>query len=164
IQKGIGCALIKRITKVNKLVKVIKDHGYSPSIKIRLGMNEFEKRRKNYLHLIEQVDADFFIVHARDGSQTYNDPADFSVYEECVKTGKVIIANGDIKTKKQVDELKKIGVKGVMIGREAVSNPRIFNELKEIKDEKNTIPELKKLLEEYDQNKKFTKALRHVKG
>ncbi|MBW3019768.1 tRNA-dihydrouridine synthase family protein [Candidatus Woesearchaeota archaeon] len=163
IEKGLGCALIKRISKVKKLVKIIKDKGYSASIKLRLGMNEFERRNKNYLNLIKEVDADFFIIHARDGSQTYDDPADFTVYEEIVKTGKKIIANGDIKTKEQVDELKKMGLAGVMIGRAAVENPRLFNQLKGIKDDKKVIPELKKLLEEYNQNKKFNKILKRIK-
>lgn len=130
IEKGLGCALIKRISKVKKLVKIIRDHNYPVSIKLRLGMNMFEKDKKNYLNLIKEVDADFFIVHARHGKQTQNDPADFSVYPECVKTGKVIIANGDIKTKEQIESLKEIGVKGAMIGRAATDNPDIFTELK----------------------------------
>ena len=76
------------------------------------------------------LDADFFIVHARHGKERDKDPADFSVYEECVQTGKKIIANGDIKTKEQIEYLKSIGIKGAMIGREALDNPQIFNQLK----------------------------------
>ena len=130
IQKGLGCALIKRVSKVKRLVQIIKDHGYSASIKLRVGMNEFEKRKKNYITLIKEVDADFFIVHARHGKETQKDPADFSVYRECVETNKIIIANGDIKTKEQIEFLKSIGIKGAMIGRAASENPNIFNELK----------------------------------
>jgi len=131
IQSGLGCALIKRISKVKKLVKIIRDHNYSVSIKLRLGMNKFEKEKKSYLNLINEVDADFFIVHARHGQETYKNPADFDVYKECVKTDKIIIANGDIKTKEQIQYLKSIGVKGAMIGRAALKNPDIFNNLKE---------------------------------
>ena len=130
IQSGLGCALIKRISKVTKLVKVIQDHQYPVSIKLRLGMNAFEKKKKVYLTLIKEVNADFFIVHARHGKETYHDPADFTVYQECVNTGKVIIANGDIKTKDQIDYLKSIGVRGAMIGRVAIKNHDVFNELK----------------------------------
>ena len=130
INKGLGCALIKRTTKVNKLIKIVKDHNYSVSIKLRLGINQYEKDKKVYLNLIKNVDADFFIVHARHGKERDKDPADFSVYEECVQTGKKIIANGDIKTKDQIEYLKSIGVKGAMIGREALDNPQIFNQLK----------------------------------
>ncbi|MBU0456521.1 MAG: tRNA-dihydrouridine synthase family protein [Nanoarchaeota archaeon] len=129
VQKGLGCALIKRISKVKKLIQIIRDYGYPVSIKLRLGMNKYEKEKKVYLNLINEVDADFFIVHARHGKETYKDPADFDIYKECVKTSKIIIANGDIKTKKQIEYLKSIGVRGVMIGRAAIKNPDIFNNL-----------------------------------
>ena len=127
INKGIGCAMIKRINKVKKIVQIIKDYNYPVSIKLRLGLNKFEKQKKVYLNLIKEVDADFFIVHARHGKENSKDPADFNVYPECVKTNKVIIANGDITTKEQIEYLKSIGVKGVMIGRAAVKNPNIFS-------------------------------------
>jgi len=130
IQQGLGCALIKRIHKVNQMVQVIRNRGYPVSIKLRVGMNKFEKEKKVYLNLIREVDADFFVVHARHGKETSKDPVDVSVYEECVATGKVIIANGDIKTKEQIQYLKSIGVKGAMIGRAATENPNIFNTLK----------------------------------
>ena len=127
---GAGCAMVKRVSKTKKLVEVIKDRGYKASIKLRLGLNRFEKERKVYLNLIDGVDADFFVVHARHGQQSYNEPADFSVYADCVKTGKSIIANGDIKTKEHIESLKSIGVRGAMIGKPAVLDPSIFNKLK----------------------------------
>ncbi len=130
IEKGFGSALIKRISKVKKIVSIIRSYGFPVSIKLRLGLNKFEKEKKVYLSLIKDVDCDFFVVHARHGKETFLDPADFSVYEECVKTNKIIIANGDIKNKEQIEHLKSIGVKGVMIGRSATANPNIFNELK----------------------------------
>lgn len=130
IRKGMGAAMIKRVTKVNNMVTIIKKYGYPVSIKMRLGLSSFEKENKVYLKLIQSVDADFFIVHARHGKETYDDKADFSVFGECVATGKIIIANGDIKTPEQVEYLKSIGVKGVMIGRAATCDPRIFSRLK----------------------------------
>ncbi|MFC1648115.1 tRNA-dihydrouridine synthase family protein [Nanoarchaeota archaeon] len=131
IQKGLGCALIKRISKVQKIVKTIKDYSYPVSIKLRLGMNKFEKEKKIYLNLIKNVDADFFIVHARHGKENNKNPADFDVYKECVNTNKIIIANGDIKTKEQIEYLKSIGIKGAMIGRAALEDPNIFTHLKQ---------------------------------
>jgi len=109
IQNGNGCALMKRVTKVAKLVNIIKEKGYPVSVKMRLGLNQYEKEKKVYLNLTKNVNADFFIVHARHGKETYKDPADFSVYPEVVATGKKIIARG------------------------AVENPQIFNLLKKKK-------------------------------
>ena len=97
---------------------------------MRLGASEFEKKVKVYMNQLNGTNPDYFIVHARTGVQSYTDRPDYSVFEECVSSGKTIIANGDIDSLAKVEELKKIGVKGVMIGRAAVRNPAIFDLLK----------------------------------
>ena len=137
--------MIKRVSKTKKLIDIIKDKGYNISIKMRLGLNKYEKDKKAYLNLIKNVNADFFVVHARHGKQMYNEKADWSVFPECAKTGKNIIANGDIKTKYHIEKLKSLGCKGVMIGRAAITNPLIFAELKSLK-----IPPIQKVKEEYE--------------
>ena len=144
LNHGMGCAMIKRITKINRLINIVKEKNYQCSIKLRLGMNEFEKKKKVYLNLINNADADFFIVHARHGKESYDDVADWGVFEECCKTGKKIIANGDIKTITDVEALKKFGVNGVMIGRESTKNPAVFNQLKGLK-----IPDISEIKKEY---------------
>ncbi|MBS3126987.1 tRNA-dihydrouridine synthase family protein [Candidatus Woesearchaeota archaeon] len=161
IKQGRGCAMVKRIQKTRKLIKIVKDYGYPISLKIRLGMNELEKSRKVYLNLIDGTDPDFFIIHARVGTQHYETPADYSVYPECIDIGKPIIANGDINTKEKVAALKSMGVQGVMIGRFAVRNPAIFNKLKG--ESVPTIEQLKKeylkLAEKYNAPYKYQKNI-----
>jgi tRNA-dihydrouridine synthase B len=127
---GQGCALVKRISKVSTLAKAIKDRGHPVSIKMRLGMNKFEKQKRVFLNLIKSVDADFFIVHARTGIETFENKADWSVFKECAKTRKRIIANGDVRTVRGIKFLKEMGVSGVMVGRAAITNPGIFEVLK----------------------------------
>jgi len=144
IRIGQGCALVKRLNKARSLVRIIRDYGYPVSIKMRLGLNSFEKKKKIYLALIKSVNADFFVVHARHGLEGYDSPADYSVFPECVATGKQIIANGDIDSKEKVESLRTMGVAGVMIGRAAVKNPAIFNELKGL-----SAPNPKAIREEY---------------
>jgi len=130
VGRGLGCALVKRVNKVNSLLKTIRSHGHPVSIKMRLGMNSYEKERKAYLNLITGTDADFYIVHARHGKETLQGPADFSIYPGLVRTGKDIIANGDIQTIDQIKTLISLGVKGAMIGRAAQRDPAIFRRLK----------------------------------
>ncbi len=130
IRQGLGAAMIKRVSRVNDIDKLIGKSGFECSIKLRLGLNGYEKEKGAYLNLIKNVDASFFAVHARTAKQTERNPADFSVYLKCVETGKRIVANGDIKTRGQVTELENLGLYGAMIGRAAVVNPKIFNELK----------------------------------
>lgn len=130
VNQGYGCAMIKRISKVKKMVLLVHDAGYPCTIKMRLGLNKYEKERKVYLNLIDAVDAEFFVVHARHGAQHYEEPADYSVFKECTKLGKKIIANGDVTKREQIDFLKSLGVQGVMIGRGAVRDIAIFDRLK----------------------------------
>lgn len=134
VRQGLGIALIKRISKVERLVKIVKSYNYPCSIKMRLGGNAYEKLQKVYLKLLNNVDADFFAIHARHGIENYESKADYSVFSECVATGKVIIANGDIDSVKKVNYLKKIGVQGVMLGRIAVIFPFIFERFKGLKE------------------------------
>ncbi len=129
IRQGLGAAMVKRISRVNEIVKLIGSHGYECSIKMRLGLDGHEKERGAYLNLIRNVDASFFAVHAKTAKQKSGEGADFSVYSKCVETGKKIVANGDIRAKPQIAELKKLGLYGAMIGRAAMENPRIFRQL-----------------------------------
>lgn len=158
IQVGLGCAMIKRVNKANILVKTVQNHGYNCSIKMRLGMNKFEKEKKTYLNMINNVDADFFVVHARHGGESYNTKPDWDVFFECVKTGKKIIANGDIKTKEDIEKIKMFDVNGVMIGRQAIINPSIFNELKG-----DNVPNYDEMKKEFiELSKKYNAQQKHV--
>lgn len=141
---GQGCVMSRRISKTRKIVEIFKERGFPISVKMRLGLTARDKTNKVYLNLLRGVEADFFIVHARYGLQGYTTPADFSVYEECVSTGRKIIANGDIKTQEQIDDLKSIGVIGAMIGRAAISDPLIFRRL-----QNQQVPLLQDVLNEY---------------
>lgn len=161
INLGVGCAMVRRINKTKKIVNIVRDAGYPVSIKMRLGINEKDKERKVYLNLINAVDADFFVVHARHGTQNCNEPADFNVYEECVKTGREIIANGDIKNKEQIEFLKGVGVKGAMIGRAAILDPTVFNRLKGLPcpDKKVLINEYLELAKKFDEPELYKKNI-----
>src|SRR5680860_173288 len=37
VRAGLGCAMIKRVSKVKRIVETIKSHGYGANIKMRLG-------------------------------------------------------------------------------------------------------------------------------
>jgi len=132
IRQGKGAAMVKRATKTSKLVKLIRGHGYTVSVKIRLGLNQHEKNNKLYLNNLGGVDPDFFVVHAKHAGQASSEPEDDSVYPECVEAarGIPVIANGGIETPEKVQSLMEMGVSGVMMGRPAMGNPAIFDLLK----------------------------------
>lgn len=130
IRQGGGAALVKRYQRVSELVCILKKLEFPVSVKIRLGLNAYEQKHKVYLQLLKQVDADAFIVHARNARQSSKESADWSIFEECIATGKHIVPNGDISEREHITHFKQLGCKEVMIGRAAVGNPSIFGYLK----------------------------------
>ncbi|MCX6655935.1 MAG: tRNA-dihydrouridine synthase family protein [Candidatus Bathyarchaeota archaeon] len=132
IGRGKGAAMIKRVAKTQRLVSLIHGHGYAVSLKMRLGTNAHERELKVYLNAIRGVDADFFVVHAKTAAQSSAESEDYSVFPECVNAagGRPVIANGGIDSPEKVEALKEMSVGGIMIGRAALSNPAIFDFLK----------------------------------
>ncbi len=148
IKAGRGAGMVKRLSKAQRTVAIVKKQNHPVSIKMRLGANALEKSYKVYLRLIQNVDVDFFIVHPKHGMVTSDEPTDDLVYLECVDAAKArgipIIANGGIDSKQKIDWLKSIGVGGAMIGRAAITNPSIFNLLLDKK-----VPSKEALTKEY---------------
>lgn len=155
IRQGKGSAMVKRATKTQKLVDLIRGHGYPVSVKIRLGLNQREKDNKLYLNNLGGVDPDFFVIHTKHAGQNSAEPEDNSVYPECVEAarGIPVIANGGIDTPKKVQWMMDAGLSGVMIGRPAMNNPAIFDLLKNklgINKSPRPVPSGKDLRSEYD--------------
>lgn len=130
IRQGGGAALVKRIQRLQELVAIFRKLSLPVTLKIRLGLNAYEQKNKAYLNLLKGVDADAFIVHARHARESSKEPADWSVFEECIATGKHIVPNGDIAEREHITHFKQLGIKEVMIGRAAVRNPSVFAYLK----------------------------------
>ena len=163
IRKGKGAAMIKRGTKTAKLVAVIRDHDYPVSVKIRLGLNQSEKRKKLYLNNLRRVDPDFFVVHALHAGQNSDEREDYSVYPECVEAarGIPVIANGGIDTPETVKSLMDMGVSGVMMGRPALVDPAIFDVMK---NELGFNDPLKKIPTSSDLKQEYNKIYTRIKG
>lgn len=155
IRQGKGAAMVKRAAKTARLVSLIRDHGHPVSVKIRLGLNQFEKDNKLYLNNLGGVDPDFFVVHAKHAAQSSCEKEDNSVYPECVEAarGIPVIANGGIETPEMVQSLVEMGVGGVMMGRPAMGNPAIFDLMKNelgVNNPPKPVPTTDDLKREYD--------------
>ncbi|NMA44593.1 MAG: tRNA-dihydrouridine synthase family protein [Candidatus Diapherotrites archaeon] len=163
IKSGRGAGMVKRLSKVDRLAKIMRLHQFPFSIKLRLGGTEFEKKHKVYLRILQNIDTDYFILNPKHGMQESGESEDDSVYPECVdicnSRGIPLIANGGINSIKKVKELEKIGISGVMIGRAAITNPSIFDSLKGKKASNKTeiTKEYKELSEKFKENEKYFK-------
>ena len=155
IRHGKGAAMVKRAAKTQRLVSIIRGHGYAASVKLRLGTNEYEKRNKLYLNCLGGVEADLFIVHAKTAAQESGDPEDYSVFPGCVEAagGVPVIANGGVDSAEKVRALMGMGVAGVMIGRAALCDPAVFDVLKNevgFNEPRRMVPAMDELVREYD--------------
>jgi len=155
IRQGKGAAMVKRAAKTARLVSTIRDHGHPVSVKIRLGLNQYEKDNRLYLNNLGGVDPDFFVVHAKHAAQSSDEEEDNSVYPECVEAarGIPVIANGGIETPEMARSLVEMGVGGVMMGRPAMGNPAIFDHMKNelgVNDPPRPVPTTDDLKREYD--------------
>jgi tRNA-dihydrouridine synthase len=165
MQVGRGAAMVKRLSKVQKLVSIFTKHNFPVSLKLRLGMNEYEQNYKVYLKLIQGVDAEYYIVHAKHGMQTSQEDTNYSILPECIDAakskGREVIANGGIDSREKVDLLKKMGAGGVMIGRAAMNNPSIFDLLKGKKFPTREVikAEYLALVEKYNSPEKYKENL-----
>lgn len=168
--------MVKRTAKTDRLVSIVHHHGYDCSVKLRLGVNDYEKQQKVYLNSLKMVNADFFIIHAKTAVQESRGSEDYSVYPECVEAaaGKPVIANGGLDSSEKVKEVQAMGVSGVMIGRAALSNPAVFDVLRNelgFHDPPTLIPGIEDLRKEYQRlhsnfrgQKKYSESFNRALG
>ncbi len=124
---GSGSYLMKDPDKIASIIKLLKDNSLTMTAKIRLGF-----KKNNVLEMakkIEKAGADALTVHARLGNEGRDVSADWSWFSKIKdKIGIPLIGNGDVDSPKKAEELLEI-TDGVMIGRAAIGNPLIFENI-----------------------------------
>lgn len=133
IRIGQGPALIKRATKVSNLLKELLKGRFKVSLKVRLGLNEFEVKQKKILSLfakLEKINHPNFTgatVHFKHAQQKSADEYDYSMIKELCRFNVPIIVNGGINSfsdfLKIVKGIDVKNIKGFMVGRTAMKNP-----------------------------------------
>jgi tRNA-dihydrouridine synthase 3 len=130
-RKGLGAALARRESQVQRVVEAMKAAVRVPvTVKIRLGWDE---RSLNYLELARAaVDggADAIFVHGRTRNARYRQAANWDAVGEVVAAVPVpVVGNGDLLFPHEIAEaLRRAGCAGVMVARGALIKPWIFRE------------------------------------
>lgn len=101
------------------------------SVKIRAGYDNPEQILE-LLPLFEKSGVDFLVLHPRTVVQKYDGAADHGVTAAVVRaTSMPVIANGDIRsTAAGLQLLETSGAAGLMLGRGAIADPRLFLRLR----------------------------------
>lgn len=129
VSQGAGSALLKRESKINSIIKECKKEYNLPfTIKIRTGFDY--PKHLNYEKL-EESGLDAIFIHGRTKKQQYSGNVDFKFVREAKELTKIpIISNGDIHNSKNLEDCyKNTFCDGFMIGRAALNNPFIFEEI-----------------------------------
>ena len=138
-REGAGAKLVEDPAKIHRLLKAMTENTSLPvTLKTRLGSHP---QRTNILEIVdaaESAGAKGIVVHARYTSQMHGGPTHLDVLSDVVKRAHVpVTGNGSVTDAKSAAEMAKTGVSAIMIGRAALSNPGIFNSLKQSNNPNN---------------------------
>lgn len=126
-----GSALLKTPELAAEIVSAAAESTRLPvSVKMRIGISKYDEDYFLKFGLgLQKAGAKLITVHGRLAKQMYGGTADWKPAYELKKILKIpVIGNGDIKNGE--DAKNKIGnLDGIMIGRGALGNPWIFQEI-----------------------------------
>ena len=132
---GDGSALMKNPALAAQIVKAVKTalepYGLPLTVKIRSGFDKDHINAVEVAKACEDAGADAITVHARTREQMYAPPIDIEVIKAVKQSVSVpVIGNGDVVDgKSALHMLEYTGCDGIMVGRGALGNPYIFEEI-----------------------------------
>ena len=143
---GDGSALMKKPELAYKIVKAVKEalsgKNIPLTVKIRSGFDKDHINAVEVANLCEKAGADAITVHARTREQMYSPPIDLDIIKAIKQSVSIpVIGNGDITD--AASALKMIeytGCDGIMVGRGALGNPYIFEEITCVLEGKDYVP------------------------
>lgn len=132
VSAGDGSALMKTPSLVYEIVRAVVGAVSLPvTVKIRAGWDEGHKNAVEVAKAAEAGGASLITVHGRTRTQLYSGKADLAIIGEVKASVSVpVVGNGDIRCAADALTMRKqTGCDGVMVGRGAVGNPFVFEEI-----------------------------------
>ena len=135
VTKGAGAGVLKDIDLMIRLTKaVIKGTSLPVTVKTRLGWDDASINIDEVAERLQDIGVQALSIHARTRAQMYKGHSDWSHIARVKNNPRItmpIFGNGDIDSPEKALQYKKeFGIDGIMIGRAAIGNPWIFNEIK----------------------------------
>ncbi len=137
VKKGGGAALLRDPLALHMLLKQVREAITVPlTIKIRTGWDSCSINASECIAAGAEAGVTWVAVHGRTRAQGYEGSADWDLIAKLKETATIpIIGNGDIQTAKQAQfRLSQSGCDAVMIGRGALRDPFIFQQIRMLRD------------------------------
>lgn len=128
---GAGCVLMKDEVKLGHLLEAaIKAVKVPVTLKTRIALNHTEFLGARLAKLAENAGAAAVVLHARAAVDMHSGEPDVeALAKACATVNIPVIGNGGVTGASRVKEFINAGCAGVMIGRGAVGNPFIFQDI-----------------------------------
>ena len=133
--KGAGAGILKDIPKMQEMTaEIVKQVDLPVTVKTRLGWDDSTIEIVDVAKRLQEAGIKALTIHGRTRQQMYKGEADWSLIAAVKNDPEIeipIFGNGDIDSpEKAVEYKEKYEVDGIMIGRAAIGNPWIFNQIK----------------------------------
>ncbi|OUO57517.1 tRNA dihydrouridine synthase DusB [Candidatus Avelusimicrobium gallicola] len=130
---GAGCVLMKDEAKLGRLIEAaVKSVKIPVTLKTRIALTHKALLGARLAKLAQNAGASAVTLHARAAVDVHSGPPNIeAVAEACSAVTIPVIGNGGILTADTARQFLQAGCAGVMIGRGAVGNPFIFQDIQD---------------------------------
>jgi len=133
--RGAGAGILLDLPKMQAMTdEIVKRVSKPVTVKTRLGWDENSIKIIEVAKRLQDVGIQALTIHGRTRKQMYKGEADWKHIAAVKRDAGIhipIFGNGDIDSAEKAREYKnRYHVDGIMIGRAAIGNPWIFNEIK----------------------------------
>lgn len=133
--KGAGAGILLDLPKMQAMTsEIVKRVNKPVTVKTRLGWDESSIRIIEVAKRLQDVGIQALTIHGRTRQQMYKGEADWTFIAHVKEQPDIYIpvfGNGDVDSPGKARFFRdRYGVDGIMIGRAAIGNPWIFNDIK----------------------------------
>ena len=166
IRNGEGSALLKDIKLAERIVRACVEATDKPiTVKFRSGWDKDSIVAVEFAKMCERAGASAITIHARTTDQGYSGTADWDIIKQVKESVSIpVIGNGDVVDRESyLKMLEYTGCDAVMVGRGAMGQPFIFQQLMGDDNIENPLFYIKKhieLLKEYYPDRFIVKHMR----